>query len=100
MASQIKKAGFTVHRRRTQIPARCFSFIRERMQATLRASVETAVVVSVDRSLLPVCLDRETVLCVVVEEDGSGPSYGLGRGSALSAGYCLQGRHLAGASSS
>lgn len=70
--------------------------------ATLRAqaSVETAVVVSVDRSLLPACLDRETVLCVVVEEDGTGPSYGLGRGSALSAGYCLQGRHLAGASSS
>lgn len=36
--------------------------------ATLRAqaSVEMAVVVSVDCALLPVCLDRETVLCVVM----------------------------------
>ncbi len=35
---------------------------------TLRAqaSVEMAVVMSMDRALLPVCLDRETVLYVVL----------------------------------
>lgn len=64
----------------------------------VQASGEMALVVSVDRALFLVRLDHGSVLCwwrmALVHLTV------LAQGYVLCAGYCLQGRHLAGASSS